>query len=87
MSWDVPTGDKCPKCNSALVSTARGGIKCGNKDCAYKVKEDRPEVKTKGKSKAPAMQDDFTPPPLMEEPQYFEYEDENAGYFPADFEE
>ena len=87
MSWDVPTGDKCPKCNSALVSTARGGIKCGNKDCSYTVKEDDPETKIKGKGKAPAMQDDFTPPPLMEEPQYFEYEDDNAGYFPADFEE
>ena len=36
MSWDIPTGEKCPDCGSALVKTARGTLKCSNKECAYK---------------------------------------------------
>ena len=72
MSWDVPTGDKCPECNSALVSTARGGIKCMNKDCSYKVKPEKEEKKAKKTSKV-VLEDDFTPPPLMDEPQYFDF--------------
>ncbi len=74
MSWDIPTGDKCPKCNQALVKTARGGVRCSNKECDYK-------VKGKEAKNAPAMEDDFLPPPL-EEPVYDDY---NAGYFPADY--
>ena len=83
MSWDVPTGEKCPQCNNALVHTARGGIKCSNKDCDYRVKG---TAAPKKKSNGAALADDFTPPPLMDEPQYFEF-DEPTGYFPPDFEE
>ncbi|MDY4894498.1 MAG: type I DNA topoisomerase, partial [Candidatus Borkfalkiaceae bacterium] len=36
LSWDIPTGKKCPKCGSAIVQTARGYIRCSNKDCDYK---------------------------------------------------
>ncbi len=71
MSWDIPTGDKCPKCGEALVKTARGGVRCSNKDCDYKIK---------GEKAAPVLEDDFLPPPL-EEPIYDGYE----GYFPADY--
>lgn len=35
MSWDMPTGEKCPQCGSAVVKTAKGVLKCSNKDCAY----------------------------------------------------
>ncbi len=75
MSWDVPTGEKCPECGTALVKMARGGVKCSNRECSYKIA---------GKAKSPVqMEDDFTPPPL-EEPMY----DEGAiSYFPPDFEE
>ena len=83
MSWDVPTGEKCPTCNNALVYTARGGVKCSNKDCDYRVKGTAaPKKRTNGA----AFADDFTPPPLMDEPQYFEF-DEHTGYFPPDFED
>ena len=77
MSWDVPTGDKCPECNSALVSTARGGVKCMNKDCSYKIKPEKEEKKTK-KTANVEMEDDFTPPPLMDEPQYFDFGEGDA---------
>ena len=81
MSWDVPTGEKCPQCgNGYLVKTARGNVKCSNKDCNYRVKTEQPQ--TKGK-KAPNMADGFEAPPL-EEP-FYDYDD--AGYFPEDFEE
>ncbi len=73
MSWDVPTGDKCPTCNSPLVQTGRG-IKCSNKDCNYRIKSEKPMRKTA------EMEDDFLPPPL-EEPIYDGYE----GYFPPDY--
>ena len=32
MSWDIPTGDKCAECGSAMVQVGRG-VKCSNKDC------------------------------------------------------
>jgi hypothetical protein len=32
------------------------------------------------------MADDFTPPPLMDEPQYFDFDDDTA-YFPDDIDE
>ncbi len=85
MSWDIPTGDKCPECNGALVVTGRGNVKCSNKDCSYRVKTEKSEKPKTEKKTAPHMQDGFTPPPLMEEPQYFDYEDDNTGYFPVDF--
>ncbi len=37
MSWDVPTGEKCPKCGGALIRSPRGVVKCSNKGCSYKV--------------------------------------------------
>ena len=67
MSWDVPTGDKCPKCGEALVKTAQGNVKCSGKDCSYRVKTEKP--KTAGKSK-PQFEEDCDAPPLMDEPDY-----------------
>ena len=89
MSWDVPTGEKCPECGGALVSTARGVVKCNNKDCSYKIKTENADGKKPSKAKGEiAMADDFTPPPLMDEPKYFGYdEEENIGYFPEGIEE
>ena len=75
MSWDVPTGEKCPECQAFLIKTSRGGVKCSNKDCSYKIKGEQ--------AKAFETEDDFTPPPF-EEPYYYDeyydnynYEDEN----------
>ncbi len=73
MSWDVTTGDRCPECNEPLVTNARGGIKCSNKECSYKIKGEN-----EGKKKVVAMDDDFTPPPLMDEPQYFNFDEEDG---------
>lgn len=84
MSWDVPTGDKCPECSSPLVSTAKGGVKCSNKDCSYKIRSEK-EGKN-GKKGAPAFDDNFVPP-LLDEPQYSGYEDEDTGYFPEGFDD
>jgi DNA topoisomerase-1 len=33
--WYKPNGEKCPKCDSLLVETRGGNIKCSNKDCDY----------------------------------------------------
>ncbi len=73
MSWDIPTGDKCPTCNAALVQTARGGVRCSNKDCSYKVKGAKA-------SQAVEMDDEFLPPPL-DEPNY----DGVNAYFSPDY--
>ncbi len=35
MSWDIPTGAKCPDCQSPIVKTAKGVIKCSNKECKH----------------------------------------------------
>ena len=81
MSWDIPTGDKCPECQNALVKMGRNGVKCSNRECSYKI-----AGKTERKTAA-EMDDDFTPPPL-EEPVYFSYDDGDfAGFFPPDFKE
>ncbi|MBO4939535.1 MAG: type I DNA topoisomerase [Clostridia bacterium] len=76
MSWDQPTGEKCPECGGALVTSARGNVKCNNKDCSYHIKTEKAETKKsdgkKGKKAPVVMDDDFTPPPLMDEPQYFD---------------
>lgn len=37
MSWDVPTGEKCPQCQSALVQKGKKVV-CSNHNCKY-VKE------------------------------------------------
>ncbi len=36
MSWDIPTGKKCPKCSSAMITSRKGVVKCSNKDCDYR---------------------------------------------------
>jgi len=41
-SWGRPTGQKCPECSSPLVET-KNGVKCSNKECRYKAKD---QVKT-----------------------------------------
>ena len=87
MSWDITTGDKCPDCQAYLISTPKGSIKCSNKECSYCIKSEKEEAKKKTKKGVPVMSDDFTPPPLMDEPQYFGYEEENAGYFPEGFDD
>ena len=87
MSWDKPTGEKCPECSQALVSTARGSIKCSNKDCSYKIKT---ETAKGGKRSFIPMAEDFEAPKLMDEPQYYGYDgydDEDAGYFPEGFDD
>ena len=36
MSWDMPTGEHCPKCGSYIVLTKDGKTrKCSNKECDY----------------------------------------------------
>lgn len=35
MSWDEPTGKKCPVCGGALVKGAKA-IKCANRECSYR---------------------------------------------------
>jgi ssDNA-binding Zn-finger/Zn-ribbon topoisomerase 1 len=68
MSWDLPTGEKCPTCGDALVTTLRGNIKCNNKDCSYKIKTETKQGEKKAKTIP--LSEDFDAPPLMEEPQY-----------------
>ncbi len=34
LSWDIPTGEKCPKCNSFLIKKGNK-IKCSSKTCDY----------------------------------------------------
>ncbi len=77
MSWDIPTGEKCPTCGGALVTTARGNIKCSTKDCIYKVKT--------AKSKA-VETEELPPPPMDMEAPLFDY-GENAAYFSPDYED
>ncbi len=67
MSWDIPTGEKCPKCGGAVVKTARGAERCSNKDCSYKLKAATP-VKT-------AYEEELTPPPFEDEPTFVHFED------------
>ena len=36
MSWDLPTGETCPKCGSYVVMAKDGKTrKCSNKECDY----------------------------------------------------
>ena len=73
MSWDIPTGDKCPDCGAAIVKTARGSVKCSNKDCSYRVKTEKTEKTEKSARKIP-LDENFEAPPLMDEPP------ESGGY-------
>ena len=77
MSWDIPTGDKCPECGEALVKTARGNVKCSNKDCSYRVKKEKSEKA----ARTIPMEEDFEAPPLMDEPP------ESGGYIFEGFED
>ena len=77
MSWDIPTGEKCPECSQALVLTARGNIKCSNKDCSYKIRVEKP------KTAKPEFKEGFDEPPYPEEPIY----DENGGFIFTDYED
>ncbi len=45
MSWDVPTGEKCPKCGAALVRSPRGVVKCSGKECNYRAPKQPKEEK------------------------------------------
>ena len=36
MSWDIPTGERCPKCNSPLVHKGKR-IVCSSNECDYKL--------------------------------------------------
>ena len=38
MSWDMPTGNKCPKCGKHLVKVGKT-VKCSDKNCDYKENE------------------------------------------------
>ena len=40
MSWDMPTGDMCPKCGKYLVKRGKT-IYCSDKKCGYKEKDDK----------------------------------------------
>jgi len=35
MSWDIPTGEKCPKCKAHLIKKGKQ-VKCSNYQCDYK---------------------------------------------------
>ena len=93
MSWDIPTGEKCPQCGQALVQTARGNVKCSNKECDYKIKAEKPEKegeKTAQKSvrQTPAHVSSVSEgglPPLTEEPLYDGYDE--GGYVTEGFDD
>ena len=38
-SWGKPIGEKCPKCGHPLIEDNKGGVKCNNKECDYKMKK------------------------------------------------
>ncbi|MCD7728492.1 MAG: type I DNA topoisomerase [Clostridia bacterium] len=37
LSWDIPTGDKCPVCKKGFLVKKGGEIKCSEKSCSYSV--------------------------------------------------
>lgn len=43
MSWDKPTGKKCPICSSPIIETPKGLIKCSSKTCSYKEEKKKTE--------------------------------------------
>ena len=71
MSWDIPTGERCPECNEPLITTARGNIKCSNKDCSYKIRTEKP------KTQKVELKEGFEQPPYPDEPIY----DNDGAYF------
>ncbi len=73
MSWDIPTGEKCPTCQSALVTTTRGGVKCSNKECSYRIKTEKQDDNQQ--KNAPEFVSNFEAPPMEED------------FFPEDFDD
>ena len=71
MSWDIPTGERCPTCGQPLVKTARGTVKCSSKECGYKVKTER--------AKPIENAEGFDQPPMPDEPPVYDYEDDYYG--------
>ena len=57
-SWDEPTGEKCPECGGALVKTARGAIRCSNKDCKYRIPAPKQEKSASADKKDADGKDD-----------------------------
>ena len=57
-SWDEPTGEKCPECGGALVKTARGAIRCSNKDCKYRIPAPKQEKSAPADKKDADEKDD-----------------------------
>ncbi len=51
MSWDVPTGQKCPVCGGALVTTPKGTVKCSDRECSYRPERPEKAEKTAKRSK------------------------------------
>lgn len=43
MSWDKPTGKKCPVCSSPMIETPKGLIKCSSRTCGYKEEKKKTE--------------------------------------------
>lgn len=81
MSWDVPTGEKCPTCGEPLVLTQRGNVKCSNKECSYKIKQEKPTAKPSARrNPAPLQSEEYDVPPLMDEPIYDSFD----PYSPAE---
>ncbi len=74
MSWDIPTGERCPTCSQPLVQTARGGVRCSNKDCSYKIKGEPAK-------QASYEMEDFLPPPLEDEPIFDDYDSGAITYY------
>ncbi len=46
MSWDLPTGEKCPQCGSAVIKNAKGSVRCSNRDCGYAPLSEEPAPAT-----------------------------------------
>jgi ssDNA-binding Zn-finger/Zn-ribbon topoisomerase 1 len=68
MSWDIPTGDRCPECNEPLIKTGRGTVKCSGKDCKYRVNSEE-------KKKLPKQlidDDSMDFPPYDDEPPVYD---------------
>ena len=43
-TWDKPINEFCPTCNSILVETKKGRIKCSSKTCDYKKESPEPSA-------------------------------------------
>ena len=69
MSWDIPTGERCPDCNEPLVKTSRGGVRCSNKDCSFKLIPDEKKPSSSKKMLPISFDEGFEIPP-PDEPFY-----------------